>query len=296
MTLVRGWFGDVGVICRGWRLLCAAGVVLSMAGTASAQDGWFTRYQARVGAAQVNQPRWATPLVTVSPRIEQGFRTDFTRQSLAGGRSSWNYGGAKGLQMIPLPRVELRFSPPAFFTHSTPKVEDGFGDVAFRLKYRIYGSNEEHHNAIATFDFGASVPTGKSGNGSCCAVLTPALEVGKGFGGFAVTTSIGGTLPVTNAKGLGQQIAWNTAAEYRATRFVWVDAEVNATYFEGGKNDGKGQTFLTPGLIVSRLPLIRRRGARGDVLAISLGLGEQIAVTHFSTYNHAPIATARLRF
>lgn len=296
MTGHREWFGSVGLERPGSRLLCAAALVLLGAGTARAQDGWFARYQARVAAAQVNQPRWATPLVTVSPRIEQGFRTDFTRQSLASGRTSWNYGGAKGLQFIPLPRVEIRLSPPPFFTHSSPKVEDGFGDVAFRAKYRMYGSNEEHHNAITTFDFAASVPTGKSGNGSCCAVLTPALEVGKGFGGLAVTTSIGGTLPVTNAKGLGRQIAWNTAAEYRATRFVWVDVEVNATYFRGGRNDGKEQTFMTPGVIVSRLPLIHRQGARGDVLAITLGLGEQIALTHWNTYNHAPIATARLRF
>ena len=276
--------------------LRAGAASLLMAGTMWGQDGWFARYQARVLATQVNQPGWATPLVTASPRIEQGFRTDYTRQSLAGGRTSWNYGGAKGLQLVPLPRVELRLSPPPFLTHSNPKVEDGFGDVAFRAKYRLYGSNEQHHNALVTVDLGSTVPTGKSGNGSCCATLAPVLELGKGFGRFAVTTSGGGVLPVTNGKGLGRQIAWNTAAEYTPTRFLWVDFEVNSTFYKGGRNDGKEQTFATPGVIVSRLPLIRRKGGGKDVLALTLGFGEQIALTHFNTYNHAPIATARLRF
>jgi hypothetical protein len=28
--------------------------------------------------------------------------------------------------------------------------EDGFGDVAFRMKFRVYGSSEDHRNAIVT--------------------------------------------------------------------------------------------------------------------------------------------------
>jgi hypothetical protein len=266
-----------------------------MLGTAGAvaQGGWMRGYEARLAAAQVNQPHWATPLVTVAPRLEEGFRTDFVRESLAGGRQSWNYGNTKGLQ-VPFWRIELRFSPPPFITHTNPLVEDGFGDVAFRLKYRIYGSSEPHRNAIVTAYMAASVPTGKNGNGSCCAILTPTLEAGKGFGKAAFTISLGGSLPVTNAAKLGRQIVWNNAAQYHVARLLWMQTEINSTFYLGGSNDGKQQTFATPGAIVSRIPLTR--GGVAVPLALSLGAGEQIALTHFNTYNHSPIFTARLRF
>jgi len=230
----------------------------------------------------------------VAPRLEDGFRTDFIRESTAGEQQNWNYGATKGLQVVPLRRLELRFSPPPFFTHTNPRVEDGFGDVAFRAKYRIYGSSEQHRNAIVAALLGASVPTGKNGNGSCCAILSPMIEMGKGFGNAALTTSIGGTLPVSNASRLGRQIVWNNALQYRVDRFLWAEMEINSTFYRGGANDGKQQTFATPGLIVSRIPL---KGAGSAAwLAISFGVGEQIALTRFNTYNHSPIFSARLRF
>ena len=271
-------------------------VCLVAGGSAAAEDGLMARYRAALEAAQKSEPHWATPLVTVAPRVEQGFRADFVRQTAPGGQSTWNLGNSKGLQIVPFSRVELRFSPPPFLTHTDAHAEDGFGDVAFRAKYRIYGSSEEHHNAIATALLGASVPTGKSGNGSCCAVLTPTLELGKGVGKVAVTTSAGGSLPVSNAAKLGRQIVLNTAIQYHATRLVWVETEFNSTLYKGGKNDGREQTFATPGVIVSRIPLVRYGPGKDERLLLSLGLGEQIALTHFNTYNHSPILSARLRF
>jgi len=261
---------------------------------ATAQDGWFKRYEARLAATQTQQPHWATPLVTTAPRIEEDIRADFVRQSLSGGQQSWNYGNTKGLQIVPFRRIELRFSPPPFLTHTNPKLEDGFGDVAFRIKYRLYGSSEDHHNAIVAALLGASVPTGKSGNGSCCAILSPTLEAGKGFGKVDFITSAGGSLPVSNAAKLGRQFVWNNAAQFHVMRFLWVETETNSTFYVGGSNDGKQQTFMTPGVMVSRIPL---NGSGGVVrLTLTLGVGEQIALTHFNTYNHSPIFSVRLRF
>lgn len=226
--------------------------------------------------------------------MEEDIRTDFVRQSISGGQQTWNYGNTKGLQIVPFRRVELRFSPPPFITHTNPKSEDGFGDVAFRAKVRLYGSSEDHHNAIVTALLGASVPTGKNGNGSCCAILMPTLEAGKGFGRFDAVTSFGGTLPVTNVAKLGRQIVWNNAAQYHAVGLLWIEAETNSTYYFGGTNGGRQQTFATPGVIVSRIPL---NGSGGLIhLTLTLGAGEQIALTHFNTYNHSPIFSARLRF
>ena len=261
---------------------------------ASGQDGWFARYEARLAATLAEQPHWPAPLVTTSPRVEQELRTDFVRQSLPGGQQSWNYGNTKGLQIVPFRRVELRFSPPPFITHTNPKVEDGFGDVAFRAKVRIYGSNEQHRNAIVTALLGASLPTGKSGNGSCCAILMPTLEAGKGFGRADVVTSLGGSLPVTNVAKLGRQFAWNNVVQYHAPGLVWLQVETNSTFYFGGSNDGKQQTFVTPGVIVSS---IRLNGSGGAVhLTLTLAAGEQIALTHFNTYNHSPNFSARLHF
>jgi len=261
---------------------------------ATAQGGWFEGYEARLAATLAEQPHWATPLVTTNPRVEEDIRADFVRQSLASGQQSWNYGSTKGLQVVPFRRVELRLSPPPFLTHTNPKLEDGFGDVAFRAKVRLYGSSEDHHNAIVTALLGASVPTGKSGNGSCCAILTPTLEAGKGFGRADVVTSLGGSLPVSNVAKVGRQIVWNNVAQYHVTTLLWVETELNSTFYFGGANDGKQQSFATPGVIMSRIPLKRSGGVVR--LALSLAAGEQIALTHFNTYNHSPIFSVRVRF
>jgi hypothetical protein len=263
-------------------------------GPAAAQGGWFKVYEARLAATQTEQPHWATPLVTTPPRLEEDFRADFARQSLAAGQQSWNYGSTKGLQLVPFRRIEFRLSPPPFITHTNPRVEDGFGDPAFRIKYRAYGSSEDHHNAIVTALLGASVPTGKSGNGSCCAILSPMLEAGKGIGKVDFVTSLSGNLPVTNVAKLGRQIVWNSVAQYHVAKYLWTEAEINSTFYSGGSNDGKQQTFATPGVLVSRIPLRRSGGV--VPLTLTLGAGEQIALTHFNTYNHSPIFSVRLRF
>jgi hypothetical protein len=254
------------------------------------------RYQAVASATQLEQPQWAAPLITVSPRIEQGFRADFVRQSLSQSQTTWNLGSTKGLQLIPFRRVELRFSPPTFLIHSNPGTEDGFGDVGMRVKYRVYSSPAERRNAIATIELAASVPTGKSGNGSCCAVLYPAFEVAKGWRALALTLSAAGSLPVTGTQTLGRQILLNEAVQYHASKLLWVETEFNSALFRGGKNDNREQTFITPGMVLSRIDLRKKKGTAPAPLLFTVGAGEQIALTHFNTYNHAPVITGRLRF
>jgi hypothetical protein len=78
------------------------------------------------------------------------------------------------------------------------------------------------------------------------------------------------------------------------TKLLWTEAEINSTFYLGGSNDGKQQTFATPGVLISRIPL---NGSGGVVrLTLTLGAGEQIALTHFNTYNHSPIFSVRFRF
>jgi hypothetical protein len=279
-----------------------AGAQLCLAQTAaSSQDNnFFERYQARVTATQNEQPHWVTPVVTVTPRLEQELRTDFVHQYNPKGFAVWNYGNSKGLEFIPERHTEIIINVPPFFNRSNGE-SDGFGDMSFLAKGRIFARNEEHGNAIVTAFLGATIPTGKNGNGSCCAVVTPTLAVGKGFGQWDVVSTAGGSLPVTNSKGLGHTIAWNNTLQYRLgkaglARLVWPELEFNSSFYKGGSNDGKTTTFATPGIIIGRVPLTHNADGKPGRLGLTFGAGEQIALTHFHTYNHSTVLTLRMPF
>ena len=255
------------------------------------------RYQARVSVTQAEQPHWITPLVTVTPRLEQEFRTDFVHQFNPKGFAVWNYGNGKGLELIPEKHTEIIVNVPPFFNRFNG-AQDGFGDISFLAKYRFYSRNEEHGNAIVTAFVAGSIPTGKNANGSCCA---PTLAVGKGFGQLALTSTAGGSLPASNAKGLGHTIAWNSTVQYRVAkmgvaRFFWPEAEINSSFYKGGSNGGKIATFATPGLIVGKIPLTHDASGKPGRLGLTVGAGQQIAQTHFHTYNHATVITVRMPF
>ncbi len=263
-------------------------------------DTFIGRYQARVTATQSEQPHWITPLVTVTPRLEQELRTDFVHQYNPKGFAVWNYGNGKGLELIPEKHTEIIVNIPPFFNRSNGE-QDGFGDVSFLLKERLFARNEERGNAIVTAFLGASIPTGKNANGSCCAVITPTLAVGKGFCLLALTSTAGGSLPVTNSAGLGHAIAWNNTVQYRlaktgTARLVWPEFEVNSTFYKGGSNDGKVQVFGTPGVVIGRIPLSHTATGAPGRFGLTFGAGEQIALSHFHTANHALVLTARLPF
>ena len=261
---------------------------------------FVAKYQARVTATQSEQPHWVTPVATVTPRLEQEVRADFVRQTNAKRENTWNYGNSKGLEIIPSRRIELLFNVPAFFNRATG-AKDGFGDMSFNSKIRIFARNEEHGNAILTVFLAATIPTGKNANGSCCAVVTPTLATGKGFGQLALTSTLGGSLPVSNAHGLGHAITWNNVAQYRlaktgTARFFWPELEFNSSFFHGGANDGKIATYATPGIIIGRIPLSHAESGKPGRLGLTFGAGEQIALTHFHTFNHSIILTMRMPF
>ena len=281
-------------------LFVSLGIIVTTASLFGQASTFITSYQARVSATQAEQPHWVTPLVTVTPRLEQELRADFVHQYNTKGFTIWNYGNGKGLELIPERHTELILNVPPFFNRSNG-AQDGFGDISFLTKYRFYSRNEEHGNAIVTAFVAGSIPTGKNANGSCCAIVTPTLAVGKGFGKLAVTSTAGGSLPASNAKGLGHTIAWNSTVQYRiartgVARLFWPEAEINSSFFKGGPNDGKTATFATPGLIVGRIPLTHDGSGKAGRLGLTLGVGQQIALTHFHTYNHATVITVRLPF
>jgi hypothetical protein len=253
-------------------------------------DTFFDRWFSMVSATQNEQPHWITPVVTVTPRLEQEFRFDMSRQVQPNGTTVLqNYGGSKGLEIIPSRNIEIIVSPPPYIVRSFNGVPDGLGDMSFLLKYRVFTGNEEHGNYIVTAFLGASLPTGSYTNGTKDATVTPTLAAGKGWGNFDITSTLGAVLPVDETPKIGRQIVWNSVAQYRILRKIWPEAELNYTYFTQGPNDGKTQAFLTPGILFGRFRIHNRLG-------FTIGTGVQIAATHFHTYNHKYILTIRFPF
>jgi len=270
-------------------LFCAT-IILCLASTLSfAQGGYFSDWFARVDKTQAEQPHWITPLFTTTPRLEEEIRYDQLWQENAKGITTDNYDGGKGLELIPFEKVEVIFNVPPYIAHNDPKVRDGFGDVAFLVKYRLFSANEEHGNYILTAFLAWSLPTGDHKNGSLDAVVTPTIAYGKGLGHFDVQGTFGIALPTADTNLIGRNYLWNNTFQYRIFRKFWPEVELNSTFFQDGPRDGMKQNFVTPGLVIGRLHLWNRVG-------FSIGGGYQIATTHFHTNNHNAVLSIRFPF
>lgn len=274
---------------RGTRRLCLLALLWLVPTLTRAQDEYFANWFARVDKTKDEQPHWVTPLATTTPRLEEEYRYDQVWQTNAKGITADNYGGGKGLELIPQEKVELIFNVPPYLVHHDAAVRDGFGDVAFLVKYRLLSANEQHGKYILTAFLGWSLPTGQYKNGALHAVITPTIAYGKGFGNFDLQGTFGVGLPMADTNLVGRSYAWNNTFQYRVFRKFWPEVELNSTFFQDGKNDGQKQNFVTPGVVLGRFRLWRRVG-------LAFGGGYQIATTHFHTSNHNAILSVRLPF
>lgn len=272
----------------------AIALFASTAASLTAQDNFFTHWEARVSQTQSKQPSWSVPLVAPYPMLIQVLRADFTRQVTPALTDTWNYGASRGLNLIPGFNSEFDFYYPPYIQHNAKGAKDGAGDAGFLYKYRILSANEKSGNYMLAAQLVSTIPTGSYSNGSADASVSPTLLGGKGFGRFDVISSLGGTLPTGDTVKLGRSVAWSTTAQYHIGKYFWPELESNATYFFGGKNDGKSQNFLTPGATLSKFKL--RPANDRSRLALATGAGMQIATSKFHTYNHNLIITARLVF
>jgi hypothetical protein len=270
-------------ICIGFFSCCAL----------QAQEGFWGGWLDRSDQAKADQPNWMTPLVTVTPRLEQEFRADLLVEQMATGNDLINYDGGKGLELIPWERVELLFNLPPYIEHNNPANlpadKNGLGDVYFLQKFRMISANKGHGDYILTLFLGESVPTGTWKNGARGGAITPTLAGGKGFGNFDVQSTFGYGIPTSELIKTGHVLAWNTTLQYHLCEVLWPELEVNSNFYEHGENDGKKQTFLTPGIVFGRFTV------HGH-LRMAVGAGFEIAATQFYTYNHATVITVRFPF
>jgi hypothetical protein len=276
-------------------LLISASLHAQSDSVSAASGGFFNQWEARASATQAKQPAWAVPLVTTTTGLIQVVRTDILRQVAPALTTTWNFDNSKGVNLIPWANTELAVNLPPYIEHNS-KVKDGAGDMSFLGKYRIASGNAQHGSYTLSAFALATIPTGSYKNGSTDASVAPSVGAGKGFGNFDVQSTIGATLPTGKfaITASGRPIAWNTAAQYHLGKLFWPEIESNGTFYKGGTNDGKTQEFLTPGLIVGKCALHPSDPKSRPGLAV--GAGMQIAASHFHTFNHGLVLTARWIF
>lgn len=267
---------------------------LTFAGVAAhAQDGFIAHWQARATDTLAKQPKWAPPVVSPYPQLIQVVRADFYRSISPTHATTWNYGFGRGINLIPLPNTEIDIFYPPYIQHSKGAV-DGFADLGFSGKYRFFSRNEKEGNYVVSAFINATVPTGDHKNGAAHPTITPSLGAGKGFGSFNVTSCFGALIPTEQADKLGRLLAWNTNAQFHMAKQAWVEVEDNATWFNGGANDGKVQNFVTPGVLAGPFKFYPKNVKRRE--GFTFGAAMQIATSSFHTSNHNLNFTARYTF
>jgi hypothetical protein len=274
-------------------ILIVAIAVRSLSSSYGLAQNFFSDWQNRVRATSSKQPGWAVPVIAPHSGIVQLVRADFVRQYTSTHFLSWNYGNSKGINLIPYYNTEVDINLPPYVQHNNPKVLDGTGDFSMVAKYRPFSGNELHGNYSVSFLVAASGATGSYKNGTPRSTFTPTLIGGKGFGNFDIQSSLGGALPVGSVHTIGRTIVWNTVAQYKLRKIFWPEVEVNSSFYHLGPNDGKNQTFVSPGLMVSK---IKFRKESKDRLALVFGAGMQIATSTYHAYNHGLVFTSRITF
>ena len=275
--------------------LCAQDAPVTTLSAAPSPGNFYARWSAQTNAIQSKQHAWPPPLATTYTGLFQVARTDIVRQIAPKGTYTWNIDNSKCVSFITPGNLEFDIDLPPYIKHNTTAV-DGWGDFSFLAKYRIASGNAQHGTYSITVWALTTVPTGQAKNGSTNASVQPNLGVGKGFGNVDVQSTIGATLPTGNpaTNATGRPVIWNTAAQWKLHKIFWPELESNATFYKGGTNDGKTQEFITPGILIGKCAL--HPGDKQSRPGLTFGGGMQIAASHFHTFNHGVILTARWIF
>ncbi|OIQ93050.1 hypothetical protein GALL_250260 [mine drainage metagenome] len=278
---------------------CSAVIVIAsslIAWPAFAEDSsFFSNWLANVSSTQEEQPHWMTPLVTVTPRLEQEYRFDYSHSDLPKGATLDNYGGGKGIEIIPSRNTEIIVGVPAYEVKNIPNKPNvsGVADENLLLKYRLLSANEEHGNYIVTAFLGTSLQTGGNAFTTNHTLVTPTIAAGKGWGdrqsGFDVQSTLGIAVPSGGLDIIGRPLTWNTALQGHVGKF-WPEIETSYTHWYNGALAGKSQMTITYGATIGRFEIKDR------VKAI-VGVGYQVVQgTQVVNLNHATLATMRITF
>jgi hypothetical protein len=262
--------------------------------------GYFENWFPRVEEAQASQPHWMTPLVTVTPRLEQEYRYDQYWEQRGNGSALDISDAGKGLELIPTETNEVLINPPAWQDKQkvAHPVSGWLDDQFLVVKQRLLSANEQEGNYIVTAFLGVTAPSGNVNFTNKTWIVTPTLAVGKGWGDFDIQATTGVAFPFRNQSTLGTSIATNVAFQYHLYEYLWPEFEINHTYWaNGNERGGKNQILLTPGIIFGRFVISGR-------VKVIIGGGYQFAVSpsyvdtseQTPAYNRSWILTTRLTF
>jgi hypothetical protein len=289
--------------CNHWRMAIIAllafvtapcWVAETRASTSDSVSSWL----AMVERTQAAQPRWITPLATVTPRLEQEVRFDFFSQSLNSHGSLTNYGGGKGLEFIPTENTELFIDIPPYDVRRSASghvLAEGWADwPVFLLKYRLLSANEESGNYVVSTFLQLSAPIGNTAFSNRFYIVQPTLALGKGWGVFDIQATVSEQFPTggvgSAGRNFGNPVLINVAAQFHVWDFLWPELEANTTWWPDGTREGKVQLFLTPGIIFGRFTI-------QDRVRLILGAGYQVAVSPAEpSYRNNVILTLRTTF
>jgi hypothetical protein len=257
----------------------------------SAFGDYFGDWFNRVDETQALQPHWIAPLFTTTPLLTELYRYDQFFEHLNGGGNLKVFDGGKGLELIPAKTVELIFGLPPYEQRTGRNAAQGLGDQPFLLiKNRFLSGNEENGDYVLTGFLAFSAPTGSNAFSTKNFAITPTIAAGKGWGNFDVQLTFGDILPTGDFHKLGTPLVTNLVFQYHLSKLLWPEVEVNHTYWPNGPNKGKNQVFLTPGVVLGRIPLYWR-------LTLTLGAGYQFAISpDHPQYENNWILSARINF
>ncbi len=240
-----------------------------------------------------------TPITTVTPRLEQEFRFDLFQQFSENGAETINYGGGKGLELIPTTTNEVLINVPAFEQRSNHEPATGFADGNFiTVKQRLLSANEENGNYILSAFLGFQAPTGITAFTNRPAwIVTPTLAGGIGWGDFDIQGTIGYTLPTDEANHIGSTLLTSATLQYHLLEYFWPEFALNDTQWTSGERAGRNQLLVGPGIVFGRLQIYNR-------VKLSFGIAYQVAIVPdhpiadpvTPLYNHAFILTTRMTF
>ena len=260
-------------------------------------DSLVSFWLAMVTRTQDAQPHWMTPLVTVTPRLEQEFRFDSYFEDLPNHAALTSYGASNRLEFIPTENTEFAIGIPPYQTRTSSAgntLADGWSDwPVFVLKYRLLSANENQGNYIVSAFFQASAPTGNAAFTSHVWTLQPTIAFGKGWGDFDIQATVSEQFPAGDSaaeRRFGEPVLVNVAAQYHLFDVLWPEVELNSTWWPDGVKEGKIQSLVTIGAIFGRFQI------RGRIRFI-LGAGYQLAASPAApSYRNNVIVTARTTF
>ncbi len=264
-------------------------------------EGYFANWFNRVNEAQASQPHWMTPLVTVTPRLEEEVRYDQYWETQPTGASLHIYDDNKGVELIPTTTNEVIFTLPAYEEQQlgSNRPVTGWSDYPiFLIKQRLLSENEQHGNYILTAFLQLTAPTGSVHFTDNAWVVTPTIAGGKGWGNFDIQATSGVSIPVNYLNTNGAELLTNVTFQYHAFRYFWPEFELNDTiWLSGSARGGKDQLFFTPGLILGRFVLGGRvRASIGAGYQVALSPNERLVGPLLPTYDHNWLLSARLTF